>query len=320
MSNHDKEMLKELRLRIESTDPLYYGQKKLKMRGKDLQFIPHVLFTMMELEVLDLSPEREACLQYRLPLVPPSIGRLINLKVLMLDTNELHQLPKEISLLQSLERLSLSNNLLMALPRGVCRLSNLRSLHLANNRFDSFPLEICDIASLEFLDVSDNALVAIPDRISNIKNLRSLLLNYNKLIQLPDTICELLDLECLWLGNNRLRELPRNFWKLARLDWGYRYTSSVLENNPLVHPPIEICRLGPNKIKQYFADLVSARPLITKEFGQQQPRLNNNFATSLEPCFDELVNTDKIADESESVTTKQSSSYETTAGISSINN
>lgn len=273
VSYYEKEILKELRLRVETTDPLFYGQKKLKMRGKDLKAIPSVLFTMMDLEVLDLSPERESCLDFRLPLVPPSIGRLINLKVLMLDTNDLYTLPKEICLLQSLERLSLSNNVLSSLPHGISRLPHLRSLHMSNNKFEAFPLEVCEMRALEFLDLSDNLLVSIPKDIVSMKTLRTLLLNYNKLIQLPDELCDLVDLECLWLGNNRLRELPHSFGNLVRLDWGYRYTSSVLECNPLMHPPIEICRLGPRKINEYFKDLDSVREISTAEFEGDEEEL-----------------------------------------------
>jgi Leucine-rich repeat (LRR) protein len=273
VSYYEKEVLKELRLRVETNDPLFYGQKKLKMRGKDLKAIPHVLFTMMDLEVLDLSPERESCLDFRLPLVPPSIGRLINLKVLMLDTNDLYTLPKEICLLQSLERLSLSNNVLTSLPHGISRLPHLRSLHMSNNKFEAFPLEVCDVKVLEFLDLSDNLLVSIPKEIVRLKTLGTLLLNYNKLIHLPDELCELVDLECLWLGNNRLRELPHNFGNLVKLDWGYRYTSSVLECNPLIHPPLEICRLGPRKITEYFKDLDSVREISTVEFEGDEEEL-----------------------------------------------
>lgn len=273
VSFYEKEILKELRLRVETTDPLFYGQKKLKMRGKDLKAIPHVLFTMLDLEVLDLSPERESCLHFHLPLVPPSIGRLINLKVLMLDTNDLYHLPKEICLLHSLERLSLSNNLLTSLPHGFGRLPNLRSLHMSNNKFEAFPLEVCYLRALEFLDLSDNLLVAIPKEISSLKTLGTLLLNYNKLIHLPEELCDLVDLECLWLGNNRLRELPHTFGKLVKLDWGYRYTSSVLECNPLIHPPLEICRLGPTKITEYFKDLDAVREISTAEYEDDEREL-----------------------------------------------
>ena len=247
-----REALKELRLRIETTDPLFRGMKKLRIRGKELKTLPAAVFGMTELEVLDLSPNRESCLDFRLTAVPTAVRKLVNLKVLMLDTNELYSLPKEIALLLHLERLSLSNNHLSSLPSGFQRLNRLRSLHAANNDFDILPVEICELPALEFLDMSDNILVTLPEHIENMKNLATLLLMYNKLIQLPEALCTLTELECLWLGYNRLRELPRNFGHLKRLDWGYRYTSSILEGNPLVYPPIEVCRLGPKAIENYF--------------------------------------------------------------------
>ncbi|KAH3734102.1 malignant fibrous histiocytoma-amplified sequence 1 homolog [Dreissena polymorpha] len=275
ISYMDKELLKELRMRVEIADPMYKGQKKLALRGKDLQAIPHVLFTMMELEVLDLSPAREACLDFRLPLVPPSIGKLINLRVLLLDTNELRSLPKELSLLHSLERLSLSNNFLSSLPHGMARLQSLRSLHMANNRFEAFPLEVCDIVCLEFLDISDNHLVSVPGDISRLSNLRTLLLCYNKIMKLPESLCDLTGLECLWLGHNRLKSLPTNFGQLVNLEWGLRYSSSVLENNPLVHPPIEICRKGPDIINNYFRDLEGIRSITTPQFEHDEFQTND---------------------------------------------
>lgn len=66
--------------------------------------------------------------------VPSDIGRLVNLKILMLDTNCLRDLPFEICQLQLLERISLSNNFLTELP-NISQLQKLRSLHLSNNKY-----------------------------------------------------------------------------------------------------------------------------------------------------------------------------------------
>ena len=91
---------KAYRMRIELEDPLYHGQRKLKVKGRDLLNLSRHVFNLLELEVLDLSPEREACLDYKLTTLPPGIGRLINLTTLMLDTNNLtevgppHPLPR----------------------------------------------------------------------------------------------------------------------------------------------------------------------------------------------------------------------------------
>ncbi|XP_069126964.1 malignant fibrous histiocytoma-amplified sequence 1 homolog [Argopecten irradians] len=244
--------IRELRMRIETEDPLFYGLKKLKMRGRDLSNIPPALFHISELEVLDLSPERESCLTFKLTFVPRAVSKLINLKVLVLDTNELDELPIEITKLVNIERLALSNNHLSGLPEGFNKLTKLRSLHLANNEFEGFPMQLCDIEGLEFLDLCDNKLQVLPAEISRLTELHTLLLFVNRLEALPDTICDMTNLHCLWIGNNLIKQLPRAFGNLKYLDWGIRCTSSTLDGNPLVSPPIEICRMGPDAIEKYL--------------------------------------------------------------------
>ncbi|XP_033738644.1 malignant fibrous histiocytoma-amplified sequence 1 homolog [Pecten maximus] len=244
--------IRELRMRIETEDPLFHGLKKLKMRGRDLSNIPPALFHLNELEVLDLSPDRQSCLTFRLMFVPRAICKLTNLKVLVLDTNELDEIPIEITKLVHIERLALSNNQLSWLPEGFNKLTNLRSLHLANNEFEDFPMQLCEIDGLEFLDLCDNKLHVLPVEISRLTELHTLLLFFNRLEALPDTICDMTYLHCLWIGNNLIKQLPRAFGNLKYLDWGITYTSSTLDGNPLVSPPIEICRMGPAAIEKYL--------------------------------------------------------------------
>ena len=42
---------RSIRMRIETDDPLHYGKKKLKMRGRDLHHLPKAVFKIMDLEV-----------------------------------------------------------------------------------------------------------------------------------------------------------------------------------------------------------------------------------------------------------------------------
>uniref|UniRef100_A0A0B6ZAJ4 Disease resistance R13L4/SHOC-2-like LRR domain-containing protein n=1 Tax=Arion vulgaris TaxID=1028688 RepID=A0A0B6ZAJ4_9EUPU len=265
---------RNIRLRIETEDPLYYGQKKLKMQGRDLLHLPKAVFKLMELEVLDLSPEREACLDYKLSTVPADIGKLLNLRALLLDTNELVQVPVEITLLINLERLALSNNHLSHLPNGFKRLKKLTSLHLANNKFTTFPAEVCDITSLVFLDFSDNLIKKLPMSVSQLKSLETLLLFINKLTQLPDSIVQMTELRCLWLGNNHIRALPTGFGYLTKLDWKERYTSSTLDGNPLERPPLDICRMGPESIERYqgVGPNIDAQKQLGDEFSGDRRR------------------------------------------------
>ncbi len=66
-------VLRQLRLRIEVDptpspgSPAFRPRRRLKMKGKELELLPPELFLLNgEIEVLDLGPEREACLFYHL--------------------------------------------------------------------------------------------------------------------------------------------------------------------------------------------------------------------------------------------------------------
>ncbi|XP_006635721.2 uncharacterized protein [Lepisosteus oculatus] len=229
------------------------GRTRLKLQGKELVSVPTEIFDLEELQILDMSPERESCLTYRLDLVPKEIGQLRNLSVLCLDTNELKSIPSEIGTLGNLERLTLSNNNLTFLPEEIGKLQKLTSLHLANNLFQDFPVQICILRKLTFLDISDNKVKAMSDSIQNLTKLETLLLFFNRLESLPNSFCNLRSLQTLWLGKNRLRALPEGFGKLVNLDWGNNQCSSNFEDNPLERPPVETCRGGPKQIELYFA-------------------------------------------------------------------
>ncbi|XP_064410512.1 uncharacterized protein LOC102354453 [Latimeria chalumnae] len=246
------------RYRVES-NPHNDGKKRLKLKGKELLSVPLQIFKLEELSVLDLSPERESCLSYKIDLLPREVGQLKNLTTLNLDTNDLKEVPAEIGALQNLERLTLSNNLLRFLPPEFGQLKKLQSLHLANNRLEELPAQVCQLGNLTFLDISDNKIRLIPHSIQDLEKLETLLLFFNLVEALPESFCSLRRLSTLWLGRNRLKSLPRNFGDLVNLEWGYNQCSSNFEGNPLETPPPEVCNGGPEEIKYYFAWWESSR-------------------------------------------------------------
>ncbi|KAH0617410.1 hypothetical protein JD844_015576 [Phrynosoma platyrhinos] len=221
-------------------EPQYEGRKKIKLEGKELMSVPHQLFALEGLQVLEMSPERESCLRYRLDFIPREIGHLKNLTLPYLDSNNLKEVPVEIGLLTKLERLTLSNNSLMSLPEEIGGLQRLRSLHLANNSLAEFPVVLCQLTNLVFLDATDNHISTIPDLIHRLQKLETLLLLFNSLKHLPRGICSLKSLSTLWLGHNKLKELPSSFGQLLHLDWGLNYCSCNFEGNPLKLPPPEL--------------------------------------------------------------------------------
>lgn len=155
--------VKQLRMRITMDDPIYRGLKKIKFSGKELANLPPNLFQLTELQVLVLSPEREACLFYHIAELPVGIANLCNLTVLAIDTNKLTSLPEQLCKLYNLERLAISNNELSYLPAGFTNLTNLQSLCCSNNSFEELPRSICQLKQLAFLDFSGNSISCIPD-------------------------------------------------------------------------------------------------------------------------------------------------------------
>ncbi|XP_056374625.1 leucine-rich repeat protein lrrA-like [Hyla sarda] len=226
--------------------------KKIKVEGKELSCPPLDIFSLEDMHILKMSPERESCLSYRMNFVPMQIGGMRNLRVLLLDTNHLEEVPPEIGSLRYLQRLTLSNNSLRFLPTELAKLQNLHSVHLANNQFVTFPIVLCQLLNLNFLDLSDNGIEMIPPSIQQLRRLNTFLLMLNFLTSLPEEFCSLTKLSCLWLGNNKLQELPKTFGNLVMLDWGHDYCSCNIEGNPLRHPPVEVCNRGPKEIQEYL--------------------------------------------------------------------
>ena len=240
------------RLLRDNIDPSIRKYKQLKVSGPDLADPPDILFELKKLEFLDLSPERETCLHFKLMEVPRRIAKLENLTVLCLGTNELTEIPVELCGLVKLERLILSNNLLTTLPKEFRQLQRLKSLHLANNYFDEIPRTVFFLKSLEFLDVSDNKICRLPRDVGNLVKLHTLLLFFNLLTTLPEELGNCLNLHTVWLGMNSLISLPRCFGRLEHLDWVEQPLSSNLDGNPLETPPIGICRQGSKAIANFF--------------------------------------------------------------------
>ncbi|KAJ7410203.1 leucine-rich repeat-containing protein 40-like protein [Willisornis vidua] len=236
-------------------DPKYKGKKKLKISGRELVSVPTQVFALDQLQVLEMSPERESCLRYRMELLPKDISQLRNLTCLYVDSNNLKKIPAEIGTLSCLERLTLSNNSLSSLPAEIGALQRLQSLHLANNSLTELPAALCQLRSLTFLDVSDNKIGRISPCIQHLEKLETLLLLFNSLESLPEDVCLLRNLHTLWLGNNHLQSLPAAFGELVNLDWGYNYCSCNFEGNPLESPPPEVCSRGPEGIRDYFLSL-----------------------------------------------------------------
>ena len=73
--------LRQMKMRVTTDDDKFPGMKKFKVHGKELKSLPKSLFNLLDLEILDLSPERETCLYFQLTMIPKEISQLALLKV-----------------------------------------------------------------------------------------------------------------------------------------------------------------------------------------------------------------------------------------------
>ncbi|XP_069805944.1 leucine-rich repeat and calponin homology domain-containing protein 4 isoform X2 [Dendropsophus ebraccatus] len=190
----------------------------------------------------------------RLSEVPAELGHLVSLESLTLYHNCLRSLSPSLGNLQVLTHLNISRNLLTSLPPHICRLP-LTVLIASNNKLSSIPEEVGAMVSLRQLDISCNELQSLPAQMGSLRSLRELNVRRNQLTSLPNEISELpltrLDFSC-----NRISRIPTCYRQLRHLQ------CIILDNNPLQHPPAQICLKGKVHIFKYLNIEACSKPTL----------------------------------------------------------
>ncbi len=119
---------------------------KLILKKKRLTSIPKEIFTLQDLEYLDLSKNK-------LDSIPNDIVKLKKLKVLILSRNQIKKISKEIYKLTELKILNISSNDITKLPKGIRTLSKLEELNIWNTSVDNLPNDIEKIKTLKVVDM-----------------------------------------------------------------------------------------------------------------------------------------------------------------------
>uniref|UniRef100_A0A3P9NFS8 Protein scribble homolog n=1 Tax=Poecilia reticulata TaxID=8081 RepID=A0A3P9NFS8_POERE len=189
--------------------------------------------------------------------VPDEIFRYSrSLEELLLDANQLKELPKPFFRLLNLRKLGLSDNVIQRLPPEVANFMQLVELDISRNEIPEIPESIKFCRALEIADFSGNPLARLPDGFTQLRTLAHLSLNdvtlqtlpsdigkysgdvtssllrrslsflvkleqldlgSNELEVLPDTLGALPNLRELWLDRNQLSSLPPELGNLRRL-------------------------------------------------------------------------------------------------------
>ncbi|MGB3291353.1 MAG: COR domain-containing protein, partial [Phormidesmis sp.] len=226
--------------------------------------------------------------------LPPEIGKLTNLKTLVLGRwdkkqgslgNNLSALPDEIGLLQELRSLFLYGNQFIELPEAVAKLSKLRSLSLQDNQLTTLPDWLAELTELRSLNLSGNQLSSLPEFIGQLTNLTSLSLSGNQLSSLPEFIGQLTNLTSLNLWDNQLSSLPEVVGQLTNL------TSLNLWDNQLSSLPEFIGQLtNLTSLNLSFNQLSSLPEFIGQLTNLTLLDLRSNQLSSLLEFIGQLTN------------------------------
>ncbi|CCH55773.1 Leucine-rich repeat-containing protein 40 [Fibrisoma limi BUZ 3] len=169
--------------------------------------------------------------------LPPQIGKLVNLQTLDLSFNKLTSVPDELGELSDLQSLVLNSNQLESLPERLGELSNLRELYLGDNKLKSLSAGLGQLTNLKRLYIYHNQLTRLPAELSKLINLEELSLGGNKLKNLSVELDQLTNLRILDLSANQLTGWPTKLSKLSNLRELY------LGDNQLKSLPAELGQL-----------------------------------------------------------------------------
>ncbi|XP_065105588.1 volume-regulated anion channel subunit LRRC8C [Paramisgurnus dabryanus] len=176
---------------------------ELELVHCDLERIPHAIFSLSNLQTLDLKENNIRSIEEII-----SFQHLRKLVCLKLWHNSITFIPEHIKKLGSLERLYLSHNKIEILPSHLFLCNKLRYLDLSNNDIRFIPPEVGVLQSLQYFSVSCNKIENIPDELFFCKKLKTLKLGRNSLSILSPKISYLSALTHLELKGNHFEFLP----------------------------------------------------------------------------------------------------------------
>jgi Leucine-rich repeat (LRR) protein len=153
---------------------------------ENLSHLPNNIVNCKDLEYLSIYPPTNMINE-----IPNDIGNLVNLKKLILNTQNLSVIPESIGNLIHLEYLDIKGNNIQIIPESIGNLIHLKHLCINNNNLTSLPESIGKLINLEYLDIKNNDLTSLPESIGNLVNLKHLHIDNNNLKSLPNSLYKL---------------------------------------------------------------------------------------------------------------------------------
>ncbi|XP_072432636.1 protein scribble homolog isoform X3 [Chiloscyllium punctatum] len=224
--------------------------------------------------------------------VPEEIYRYSrSLEELLLDSNQLRELPKPFFRLLNLRKLGLSDNEIQRLPPEVANFMQLVELDISRNDIPEIPESIKFCKSLEIADFSGNPLSRLPDGFTQLRILAHLSLNDVSLQSLPNDIGNLANLVTLELRENLLKALPTSLSflvKLEELDLGSNELE-VLPDTLGALPNLRELWLDRNQLTALPPELGNLRRLVCLDVSENKLETLPNEISGLVALTDLLL-------------------------------
>lgn len=201
------------------------GWEELDLSGQELTELPEEIGRLKQLKVLILYWNNLSALSEWLT-------QLTNLQYLDINRNNLGTLPEWLAQLTNLQHLAVGGNNLGTLPEWLTQLTNLQSLDVSWNNLETLPEWLGQLSNLQSLDISRNDLETLPVWLGRLTNLKSLKISRNNLVTLPVWLGKMPQLQNLNIGKNPLKELPMWLGKMTQLrslDIGYNNFGTLPE-------------------------------------------------------------------------------------------
>ncbi|OAJ35994.1 hypothetical protein BDEG_20214 [Batrachochytrium dendrobatidis JEL423] len=175
-----------------------------------LKHIPDKILEVRKLRNLDIKSaicpiySSFVWLKIVLTTVPIALTRLVALETLNPIRTQNHSITqkKASSLLLDLKMLDLSSNCIHQLPGLNWATRKIVTLQLSNNLLRSLPDSMASMKVLEDLDVSCNKIQEIPETFSGMQAIKSMRLANNNLIRFPESFLESTGVVWIELENN----------------------------------------------------------------------------------------------------------------------
>lgn len=244
------------------------GLKVINVKEYLLTSLPTGIGKLKSVEIINIDNAPN------LKVIPDSIGKMKNLKLLRIVGSKITELPSSMQQLQKLKIVNLSSSEMENIPLVLSQIPHLKSLLLYDTKIQYLPDEFLEKSAITGLHLENNKkLVSLPRDINKLASLS--IKNSPLLVELPKGTNSMYLMSTIIIQNTGLKNLPDPF--ICPNLWELYINETNLENLPkgiFYSEKLSIINLANNKIETIYDDIKINHWVVDLD-------LSNNFLSEL---------------------------------------